>query len=73
MYIPMWLLVLVVAPWLLYLTVGLITLLGTYALFGVATIAEGLSAPSRRLGPWFDYVAATGVLGVIVGLAALCS
>lgn len=78
MYIPVWLLVLVVAPWLLYLAVGLVTLLGMHALLGVARLVEGsnhglarLIAPSKGLGPWFDYVAATGVLAALVGLAAL--
>ena len=71
MYVPVWLLVLVVAPFALYLAIGLLTLLGASALLGVATLADGLSAPSRRFGPWFDYVAATGVLAGLVCLTAL--
>ena len=73
MYVPVWLIVLVLAPWLLYLVIALATLLGASALLGVATLADGLGAPARRLGPWVDYVAATGVLVILVALAALLS
>ena len=67
MYIPVWLLVLVVAPLALYLTCGGLLLLGLHALIGVSTALY----PARHLGPWFDYVVATGILAGLVCLAAL--
>lgn len=67
MSVPVWLIVLVVAPWALYLACGVLLLLGMHTLIGVSTVLY----PARHLGPWFDYVVATSVLAGLVGLAAV--
>lgn len=78
MYIPVWLLVLVVAPWALYLVFGLVILLGAYAMLGIAKFADAITAslavilyPFRHVGPWFDYAAVAGVLAVLLGVTVL--
>jgi hypothetical protein len=78
MYIPVWLLVLIVAPWALYAAFALAILLGMYVIIAAAQLGEALSAglavilyPFRRVGPWFDYAAAAGMLAALVGVAVL--
>ena len=85
MYVEPWILWLILAPlgavsaiYVGYLALLLLGLVSLSFCLGLSLGSEWLTAragslarPFRCYGPWFDYVAATGVLAVLVGIVAL--
>ena len=79
MYIPVWLVILVVTPFVLYAVYVLMlfaTLAGMHAIIGMAKLGKSLSSdlavifppllsPFRHVGPWFDYAVVTSMLVVL--------